>query len=128
MDWKKISGWIFLLGIVIALIGGLLFGAVADGRMDPDEDLKGGIEVLLGIIGFVAGVLVLMGHGTITEKEMPMFMMTAIIIIALAGVDSLANVRWFGPYLSQIVYTLGIFIAPLAGLIAVKAIWDITKD
>jgi hypothetical protein len=69
-----------------------------------------------------------MGLGTITEKEMPMFMMATIMIIALAGVDTLMNVEWFGYYLHYIVYCLGIFIAPLAGLIAIKAIWDIGKD
>jgi hypothetical protein len=90
--------------------------------------VKGSIEVILGIIGFVAGVLVIMGRGTITEKEMPVFMMATIIIIALSAVTSLAQVEWFGPYLAEIVYTLGIFIAPLAGLIAIKAIWDIGKD
>ncbi|MGC9307156.1 MAG: hypothetical protein ACP5FL_00070 [Thermoplasmatota archaeon] len=127
--WKKISSWLFLIGIVIALIAGLIFGAIADGRIDPvDDDIRGGVEVILGIVGFIAGILVLMGRGTITEKEMPMFMMSTIIIIALSAVTSLGNVKWFGPYLAQIVYTLGIFIAPLAGLIAIKAIWDVGKD
>lgn len=129
MDWKKICSWLFLLGIVIAIIAGLVFGAIADDRIDPvSDDTRGAVEVVLGLIGVIAGVLVFMGKGTITEKEMPMFLMAVIIIIALAGVNSLANVRWFGPYLSSIVYTLGIFIAPLAGLIAIKAIWDIGKD
>ncbi|HDS59581.1 MAG TPA: hypothetical protein ENN54_04730 [Thermoplasmatales archaeon] len=127
--WKKISSWMFILGIVIALVAGLIFGAVADGRIDPvDDDVRGGIEVILGILGFVAGVLVLMGRGTITEKEMPMFMMATIILIALSAVTSLQNVKWFGPYLAHIIYALGIFIAPLAGLIAIKAIWDVGKD
>ena len=127
--WKKISSWLFLIGIVVAIIAGLVLGAEVDDRIDPiDDDVRGSIEVILGLIGFVAGVLVLMGRGTITEKEMPMFMMATIIIIALSAVTSLADVEWFGPYLAGIVYTLGIFIAPLAGLIAIKAIWDIGKD
>ncbi len=127
MDWKKISSWLFLLGMVIAIIAGLIFGAANDGRIDQNDDLKGGLEVILGLAGFIAGVLVLMGRGTITEKEMPMFMMATIIIIALSA-TSLSGVRWFGYYLAGIVYALGVFIAPLAGLIAVKAIWDVGKD
>lgn len=132
--WKKISSWLFIIGIVIALIAGLYLGTTVEKNdagekfYDVDEDLRGGIEVILGLIGFIAGVLVLMGRGTITEKEMPMFMMAAIIIIALSAVTSLGNVKWFGDYLMGIVYTLGIFIAPLAGLIAIKAIWDVGKD
>jgi len=128
MDWKKVSSWLFLIGIVVAIIAGLIFGAATDGRIDQNNDLKGGLEVILGLVGFIAGVLVLMGKGTITDKEMPMFMMATIIIIALSAVTTLQNVRWFGPYLAGIVYALGIFVAPLAGLIAIKAIWDIGKD
>ncbi|HEC77196.1 MAG TPA: hypothetical protein ENI33_08095 [Thermoplasmatales archaeon] len=128
MDWKKVSGWLFLLGIVIAIIAGLIFGAVKAGKIEQNADLKGGLEVILGLIGFIAGILAVMGLGTITEKEMPTFMMSVIIIIALSAVTTLEGVRWFGPYLAGIVYALGIFIAPLAGLIAIKAIWEIGKD
>ncbi|HEC88838.1 MAG TPA: hypothetical protein ENI52_05950 [Thermoplasmata archaeon] len=128
MDWKKVSGWLFLLGIVIAIIAGLVIGAMDNGKIDYNKDLKGGLEIILGLIGFIAGILAVMGLGTITEKEMPTFMMSVIIIIALSAVTTLADVRWFGPYLAGIVYALGIFVAPLAGLIAIKAIWEIGKD
>jgi len=128
MDWKKVSGWLFLFGIVIAIIAGLIIGAMKSGRMDYNNDLKGGLEVILGLIGLIAGILAIMGLGTITEKEMPTFMMSVIIIIALSAVTSLENVRWFGHYLAGIVYALGVFIAPLAGLVAIKAIWEIGKD
>lgn len=128
MDWKKVSGWLFLLGIVIAIIAGLIFGATTAGKIDENKDLKGGLEVILGLIGFIAGILAVMGLGTVTEKEMPTFMMSVIIIIALSAVTTLENVRWFGPYLAGIVYALGIFIAPLAGLVAIKAIWEVGKD
>jgi len=128
MDWKKVSGWLFLLGIVIAIIAGLIFGATNAGKIDYNADVKGGLEVVLGLIGLIAGVLAIMGLGTVTEKEMPMFMMAVIIIIALSAVTTLNDVRWFGDYLAGIVYALGIFIAPLAGLIAIKAIWEIGKD
>jgi len=128
MDWKKISSWLFLIGIVVAIIAGLIFGATTAGKIDENKDLKGGLEVILGLVGFIAGVLVIAGKGTITDKEMPMFMMATIIIIALSSVTTLQNVRWFGDYLAGIVYALGIFVAPLAGLIAIKAIWDIGKD
>jgi len=128
MDWKKVCSWLFLIGIVVAIIAGLIFGAADAGKIDQNKDLKGGLEVILGLVGFIAGVLVLMGKGTITDKEMPMFMMSVIIIIALSGVTTLQGVRWFGDYLAGIVYALGIFVAPLAGLISIKAIWDIGKD
>ena len=89
MDWKKVSGWLFLLGIVIAIIAGLIFGAAEAGKIEKNADLQGGLEVVLGLIGLIAGVLAIMGLGTVTEKEMPMFMMAVIIIIALSAVTTL---------------------------------------
>ncbi len=125
--WGKISSWIFLIGIVVAIIVGLAIGADAIDPLGSGEDTPAYAAVFLGAIGFIAGILAVMGMGTITEKELPTFMLATLIIIALSAV-SYGNIKWFGDYLEAIVSSLGIFIAPLAGLIAIKAIWDVGKD
>ncbi|MFO8133685.1 MAG: hypothetical protein R6U10_07155 [Thermoplasmatota archaeon] len=125
--WGKISSWIFLIGIVVAIIVGLAIGAEAIDPLGSGEDTPAYAAAFLGFIGFVAGILAVMGMGTITEKERPTFMLATLIIIALSAVDY-GNIKWFGSYLEGIVSALGIFIAPLAGLIAIKAIWDVGKD
>ncbi len=125
--WKKVSGYIFLLGIVIAIIVGLAIGAEWIDPFESGEETPAYFAAILGILGFIAGVLAILGMGTITKEELPMFMMATIIIIAL-GALSFYNIKWFGDYLEGIVSALGLFIAPLAGLIAIKAIWDVGKD
>ncbi len=125
--WKRVSSWIFLIGIVVAIIVGLAIGADAIDPLGSGEDLPAYAAAFLGIIGFIAGILAAMGMGTVTEKEMPTFMLATLIIIALSAVHY-GNIKWFGDYLDAIVSALGIFIAPLAGLVAIKAIWDVGKD
>jgi hypothetical protein len=125
--WGKISGYIFLLGIVVAIIVGLAIGAEWIDPFASGEETPAYFAVILGLLGFIAGILALLGMGTITKEELPMFMMATIIIIAL-GALSFGNIKWFGSYLEGVVDALGLFIAPLAGLIAIKAIWDVGKD
>ncbi|MBS3773542.1 MAG: hypothetical protein KGY55_05005 [Candidatus Thermoplasmatota archaeon] len=125
--WGKLSSWIFLVGIVVAIIVGLAIGADAIDPLYSGADTPAYAAAFLGAIGFIAGILAVMGMGTITEKERPTFMLATLIIIALSGVGY-EGIKWFGDYLAGIVSALGIFIAPLAGLIAIKAIWDVGKD
>ena len=125
--WGKVSSWIFLIGIAVAVIVGLAIGADAIDPLNSGGETAAYIAAFLGFLGFVAGILAILGMGTITKEEMPTFMMAAIILIAISA-TSFGNIKWFGDYLDGIVSALAIFIAPLAGLIAVKAIWDVGKD
>jgi len=129
MAEKKVSSWIFLIGIIIAIVLGLVLGAHNSGRLDLSDDVIAIIAAILGILGLIAGILAVLGMGTITKEEIPTFMIATLIIIAIASSGEVfGGLKYFGGYLRGIIKALGIFIAPLAGLIAIKAIWDIGKD
>ncbi|OYT60718.1 hypothetical protein B6U81_04490 [Thermoplasmatales archaeon ex4484_30] len=127
-EMKGISSWVFLIGIIIAIVLGLVLGAGNSGRIDLTNDTTAYIAAILGIIGLIAGILALLGMGTITKEEIPTFMIATVIILVIGASDVFDGLKWFGDYLMGIVTALGIFISPLAGLIAIKAIWDIGKD
>ncbi|KAA0001862.1 MAG: hypothetical protein FE048_04780 [Thermoplasmata archaeon] len=127
-EMKGISSWVFLIGIIIAIVLGLVLGAGSSGRVDLTDDTTAIIAAILGVIGLIAGILAILGMGTITKEEVPTFMIATVIILAIGASDVFDGLKWFGDYLMGIVKALGIFIAPLAGLIAIKAIWDIGKD
>jgi hypothetical protein len=127
----KVNSYIFLAGIVVAIIVGILIGADTIDPFASGEDTPGVIAAVLGLLGLIAGILNVLGMGTVTKEELPVFMMAAIIIVAL-GAITFGGIELYGyhigEYLDGIVSALAIFIAPLAGLIAIKAIWDIGKD
>ncbi len=126
--WGKASSWIFLIGIIVAIIVGLAIGADAIDKLNSGEETPAFIAAFLGALGFIAGILAILGMGTITKTELPIFMLATVIIIAIGANTLFENIKWFGPYLAGITSAISLFIAPLAGLIAIKSIWDVGKD
>jgi len=127
--WGKVSSWIFLIGIAVAIIVGLAIGAHAMDPLNSGEATPAYIAAFLGVLGLIVGILTILGMGTITKEEIPTLMMAAILLIAIGGASQLFSGMWkFGDTLVGIVSALSIFVAPIAGLIAIKAIWDIGKD
>ncbi|MEM1514329.1 MAG: hypothetical protein QXW78_05530 [Candidatus Thermoplasmatota archaeon] len=124
----KLSSMVFLIGIVLAIIFGLIYGAYYSGRLDLTSNQYAYLAMILGLIGLIAGILGILGMGTITKEELPTFLIATVIIVAISGTNVFQGIKWVGSYLTGIVTALGIFIAPLAGLLAIKAIWDIGKD
>ena len=126
--WGKASSWIFILGVIIAIIVGLAIGAEVIDPFTADTDTPAFIAAFLGALGFIAGILAILGMGTIRREELPIFMLATLIIIAIGANTLFGDIKWFGPYLNGITTALAIFIAPMAGLIAIKAMWDVGKD
>lgn len=131
--YTKFGSWAFLIGILIALIVGLYQAYTLSSAATPffATEIGGWIAWLLGVIGAIVGVLAFMGKGTITEKEVPAFLMAGIALVVMGAVF---NSYWtflkplIGALLSGVSMSLSIFVAPAVGILAIKAIWDIGKD
>lgn len=122
--FKKISSWLFLVGLLVAVIFGIIFGA------NLWTDNNNYITILLVILGFVVGILTFLALGNISREKTPTFLLAALIFIALAIAAStnwVYGLNFIGPYISYIATMLAIFVAPAAGLLAIKAIWDASK-
>jgi len=119
---KTIGSWLFLIGIIISVIVGLIVGA------NWYTDTQGYVALILAVLGFVVGVLSFFAVGNITHERVPTFLIAALLLVGIG-----ATSPWFeqlnviGPYLSQIAGMLAIFVAPAAGLLAIRAIWDAGK-
>ena len=122
---KTIGSWLFLIGILVAVIIGLIVGA--NWYTDPNAY----IAALLGVLGFVVGVLSFFAVGTITQERVPTFLIAALILV---GIGATSNTWTFGtwggiaPYFNGITQYIAIFAAPAAGLLAIRAIWDAGKS
>ena len=106
-NMPMIGAWLFLLGLVIAVIGGFWS--------------QTWMPWLLGLIGLVVGLV------NISDKEVNSFLIAAVAF--LLSVTSLSAV--FLPLVYQvgaILQLFGVMIAPAAAVVAIKAIYAIAKD
>jgi len=121
---KKIGSWLFLVGILIAVIVGLITGAAIW------TDTSGYVTLLLAVLGFVVGVLTFFAVGNITAEKVPTFLLGALLLV---GIGTAGSTNWFaelniiGPYFTSIAGMLAIFVAPAAGILAIRAVWDAGK-
>ena len=122
--FKKISSWLFLAGVLIAVIIGLVIGA------ELWTDTNGYVTLLLAILGFVVGILTFLAMGNVTHEKIPTFLLAALMLVGIGATGStnwFENIEIIGPYFTNIAAMLAIFIAPAAGLLAIRAIWDAGK-
>ena len=122
--FKKVGSWLFLIGILLAVIVGLITGA------NFWTDTSGYVTLLLAILGFVVGALTFFAVGNITPEKVPTFLLGALLLV---GIGTAGSTNWFaevniiGPYFTSIAGMLAIFVAPAAGILAIRAIWDAGK-
>ena len=120
---RTIGSWLFLIGVVISVLIGLVFGA------NLWEDTNGYVTLLLAILGFIVGILSFFAVGNIARERVPTFLIAALMLVGIGATST-----WFGqldvigPYLENIAGMLAVFVAPAAGLLAIRAIWDAGKS
>ncbi|MCK4901883.1 MAG: hypothetical protein KAS76_00885 [Thermoplasmatales archaeon] len=121
--FRKIGSWLFLLGIIIAVIVGIVVGA------EWYIDANSYIAALLGALGFIVGVLSFFALGQITQERVPTFLIAALTLVGIGALSPWTFGSWAGlaPYLTGITQYIAIFAAPAAGLLAIRAIWDAGK-
>jgi len=125
--WKTLGSWLLLLGIVIAVIVGLIFGANTTWQYNYNTP----VGALLAVIGFIVGVLSFFAIGTITHEKVPMFLIGTLILVGLGATATTWTNAWgnvLAPYITNIVTYLAIFAAPAAVLLAIRLLWDAGKS
>jgi hypothetical protein len=124
--FKKIASWLFLIGILIAVIIGIVFTAMST----IQTEWQGLIYTLLAILGFVVGVLSFFALGNITKDKVPTFLIAALMLVGIGAAlntDFFGQIEYIGTYFSTIAALIATFVAPAAGLLAIRAIWDAGK-
>ena len=124
---RKIGSWLFLLGILIAVIVGIILGA------NPAwlSDYTTPISIVLAILGFIVGVLSFFAVGSITKDRVPSFLIGALMLVGIGATASgtfFSEINVIGTYFQWIVGMIAMFVAPAAGLLAIRAIWDAGKS
>lgn len=134
--FRKIASWLFLIGILVAVVVGVLTHQYFTTETTVGDITTTNIEYPLAVtltlaaLGFVVGILSFFAIGNITKDRIPTFLIAALILVGLGAATStqwFANLDIVGTYFQNIAGTLAIFAAPAAGLLAIRAIWDAGK-
>jgi hypothetical protein len=123
----KLGFWLFLVGVIIAILAGIWYGYDATVRT---QDIWGYIATTLAILGFLVGLISAIGLGTITEYEVTRFLVAsvAVVVVGAGGSVAFGDIPLVGSYFQGVTLSLLLFFAPASVILALKALWDIGKD
>jgi hypothetical protein len=103
----KAGHWLFLLGVLIAVILGIVFPA------------NGSVAALLAVIGIVVGLL------NITAPEVKEFLIASVALIVASG--SFKLLPLVGAAAGNILDYFIALVAPAAVIVAIIAVWNLAK-
>ena len=107
----------FLLGVLIAIIAGLVSAAGA-----LDNAAQGTVALVLVILGLVVGLLNLL------DKDVTVFLISVIALgVAGASAGGISLIPYVGAPIAAIVNYIAMFVFPAAVIVALKAIWDLAS-
>lgn len=112
----KIGSWSFVIGMILALLGGISTTIVPGGQT--------AVIAVLIVLGLIVGFL------NVTENETKDFLLAAVslVIVTSLGGNGLALVPMIGPYLQTVFMAIMTFVVPATIIVAIKAIYALAKD
>ena len=119
---RKVGSWLFLIGILLSVIVGIIYGA---NLWDTSQSWW-----ISAVLGFIVGLLSFFAVGTITQEKVPTFLIAALLLVGIGAAmqtEFFGNIEYIGPFFNNIAAMLAVFVAPAAGLLAIRAIWDAGK-
>ena len=113
MEMKEIGSYLFLLGVVLAVVMGLAANYLVA--------YTGIVATILVVIGIIVGLL------NIETEEVQPFLI-AVIALAVTGGASFGALGTAGVYISAIVMNIAILVAPAAVIVALVAVYKFAKE
>ncbi|MDO8647175.1 MAG: hypothetical protein Q7R70_02045 [Candidatus Diapherotrites archaeon] len=106
----------FLIGVIIALLAGLASSMI-------DVPTAGIIGLVLVVLGLITGFL------NVKDKETMPFLVAAVALMLTGNVGwNYINFLGIGTILDSIMSYIGLFVAPAALIVALKAVYSLAKD
>ena len=120
MDTQQIGSYAFIVGVIIAFIAGIGVSGLLG-------NAAGWIPLVLVILGLIVGLL------NITDKETEKFLIAAVALMVvgttaggLTVIDGVLSP--VGSMLAGIVVQIGVFVAPAALIVAIKAVYNLARS
>jgi hypothetical protein len=111
---NKIGPWSFILGLVIAVIAAL----------------TGNVFWIMGVLGLVVGLL------NVADREIKLYLLASLTFLVSANALSTTLMQMVGiipvigewmNFINPLLANIALFVAPGAGVVALKALYDITR-
>lgn len=111
--WPMVGTWAFIIGLLIAVLAGIFAGLVPE------------TAFVLGLLGLIVGLV------NVKEDEVHGFLVATIAFMISAG--SLADLfgrlpQGVGASIVPIFSNVVAFVAPAAAIVALKALYDISRS
>ena len=118
----RIAHYLFLLGILIAVLSGGWFSLFTNGSCSANRIINpAGLVTSLVILGFFVGLI------NLTAKETTPFLLAAIALM-LAGIVNLGLIPVLGTCLRSSLSNIVVFVVPGAIIVGIKTIWKLASD
>lgn len=110
---QKYGSWAFIIGVVLAIIIGLLGSGVFGGFAST-------LPLVFVILGIIIGLL------NISDKEITSFLV-AVVALLVAGSVNWALIPTVGGMLGSIFANIASLMAPAAVIVGIKAVWNMAS-
>lgn len=110
---QKYGSWAFIIGVVLAIIIGLLGTTVFGGFADM-------LPLVFVILGIIIGLL------NISDKEITSFLVAVVALLVAGGVNW-AVIPTVGTMLGSIFANIAALMAPAAIIVGIKAVWNLAS-
>ena len=105
--WGKVSLILFVVGLIVAVVGGVASIGV--------------IPAVLAVLGVIIGAIYVS-----STKDVSSLLLATIAILAMAA--ALGSIPWIGDIVTKVVVNFAALMAPVALIAAVKALVQIGLD
>ena len=114
---RSIGAWAFIIGLVVAILIAII---TAIGGTSP----AAWTIFLLAALGLVVGFL------NVSEREVSKFLLAAIaFLVTIQSITTfVASLPLVGTAISTFFGLIAVFIGPAAAVVAVKALFSVTRD
>ena len=91
--FKKLASWLFLIGVLIAVIVGLLAQTLWPTTINAttgavDLNYPTYLTIAIAALGFIVGILSFFALGQITKERIPTFLLGALILVMIGALSS----------------------------------------
>ena len=122
---EKAGEYAFMAFVIIAIIAGIVVGALPDYRPPTNTDIDGWVTFILVILGIIVGFT------TVTEKETQPFLIAAIALAVANAAEPFAALNMvldpLGYIADYIVKYIAVFVIPAAVILAIKAVYALAR-